>query len=253
MLSRRKKNNPILIGPPGVGKTVLIEGLAQRIVNAKVPETLLEKKVLSLDMNEVAAGAKFKGEFEERLKAIREEVIAASGSIILFIDEFHTVVTSQNTGEGSIASNMLKPALARGLLQCVGATTTEEYKRYVEKDKALARRLQPLMIKEPTVPETVEILKGLKERYEKHHFITCTPESLAAAAKLSARYISERFLPDKAIDVIDEAGARKHLSLIYIPPGFRPSSLKSNSYRKPKKPPSAKKILKGWRKFSNRY
>jgi ATP-dependent Clp protease ATP-binding subunit ClpC len=218
VLARRKKNNPILIGPPGVGKTVLIEGLAQRIVDAEVPETLLNKQVLLLDITEVIAGAKFKGEYEERIKAIREEVVAASGSIILFIDEFHTVTSSQNPGESSIASNMLKPALAKGQLQCIGATTQEEYKRYIEKDKALARRLQVLQIQEPSIEEAVDILHGLKHTYENHHSVIYTNNAIEAAVKLSDRYISEKYLPDKAIDIIDEAGARKHLSQIYIPP-----------------------------------
>ena len=218
ILARRKKNNPILIGPPGVGKTVLVEGLAQRIVDAEVPETLLNKKVLLLDMNEVAAGAKFKGEYEERIKSIREEVIAASGSIILFIDEFHTVTSGQNAGESSIASNMLKPALAHGQLQCIGATTQEEYKRYVEKDKALARRLQILKVEEPSIEEAIDILHGLEHTYQNHHSVIYTDEAIESAVKLSDRYISERYLPDKAIDIIDEAGARKHLLQIYIPP-----------------------------------
>ncbi len=221
ILARRKKNNPILIGPPGVGKTVLIEGLAQRIVDAEVPETLFNKKVLLLDMNEVAAGAKFKGEYEERIKSIREEVIAASGSIILFIDEFHTVTSSQNTGESSIASNMLKPALARGQLQCIGATTPEEFKRYIEKDKALARRLQILIVEEPSIDEAIDIMHGIKDTYQKHHSVIYTAAAIESAVKLSDRYISERYLPDKAIDIIDEAGARKHLSQIYIPPDLQ--------------------------------
>lgn len=221
ILARRKKNNPILIGQPGVGKTVLIEGLAQRIVDAEVPETLLNKQVLLLDMSEVIAGAKFKGEYEERIKAIREEIIAASGSIILFIDEFHTVTSSQNPGESSIASNMLKPALARGQLQCIGATTQEEYKRYIEKDKALARRLQILQIQEPSIEEAIDILHGLKHTYENHHSVIYTNNAIEAAVKLSDRNISEKYLPDKAIDIIDEAGARKHLSQIYIPPAIQ--------------------------------
>jgi ATP-dependent Clp protease ATP-binding subunit ClpC len=220
VLSRRNKNNPVLIGHAGVGKTVLVEGLAQRIVNAEVPETLLGKKIVMLEMAELVAGAKFKGDFEERLKSLREEIIMSAGSIILFIDEFHTILSSSSGSEGS-ASDMLKPALAKGLLQCIGATTLEDYKRYVESDKALARRLQPIKIEEPGIEETIEILNGIIKRYEHHHKILYTKEAIAAAARLSDRYISERYLPDKAIDVIDEAGATKHLSSIYIPPHMK--------------------------------
>ncbi|MBN1699266.1 MAG: AAA family ATPase [Spirochaetales bacterium] len=220
VLSRRNKNNPVLIGHAGVGKTVLVEGLAQRIVDAEVPETLLGKKIVTLEMAELVAGAKFKGDFEERLKSLREEIIMSSGSIILFVDEFHTILSATSGSEGS-ASDMLKPALAKGLLQCIGATTLEDYKRYVEMDKALARRLQPINIEEPGIEETIEILNGVIERYERHHKILYTKEAIAAAARLSDRYISERYLPDKAIDVIDEAGATKHLSGIYIPPHMK--------------------------------
>ncbi|MBN1410905.1 MAG: AAA family ATPase [Spirochaetales bacterium] len=225
VLSRRNKNNPILIGQPGVGKTVLVEALAQRIVDAEVPETLFGKKIVSLEMAELVAGAKFKGEFEERLKAIREEIIAASGQIILFIDEFHTVMSSSGQESGA-ASDMLKPALARGLLQCIGATTLDEYKKHIEKDKALARRLQPIIIDEPTVEETIEIIKGVIAYYQSHHSIKYTEEAIVAAARLSDRYLSERFLPDKAIDLIDEAGATKHLSYIYVPPEIKEAESK---------------------------
>ncbi|RMI19691.1 MAG: ATP-dependent Clp protease ATP-binding subunit [Calditrichaeota bacterium] len=220
ILSRRKKNNPILIGYPGVGKTVIVEGLAQRIAAADVPETLLDKRILQLDMSEVVAGAKFKGEFEERVKAIKDEIISAAGSIILFIDETHTVVASGDPG-GVSASNILKPALAKGELQCIGATTFQEYKKYIEADKALERRFQPIIVEEPSVEETITILKGLKEKYEKHHGIRYDDEALVMAARLSERYISDRFLPDKAIDVMDEAGARKRLQVIYVSPEIR--------------------------------
>ena len=221
ILSRRKKNNPVLIGEPGVGKTVIVEGLAQQIVEAEVPETLVNKRVLMLEMSEVVAGSKFRGEFEERLKSIKEEVLAAAGQIILFIDELHTVVGA-GAAEGSIdASNMLKSALARGQLQCIGATTLDEYKKHIEKDKALERRFQTVLIKEPSVEDTHQILQGLKKNYEEHHQIQYKDGSLIAAAKLSEKYIADRFLPDKAIDLLDEAGSRKHLDLIYLPPELR--------------------------------
>ncbi len=221
ILSRRKKNNPVLIGEPGVGKTVIIEGLAQRIAAAEVPETLLNKKVIQLEMGEIIAGAKFRGEFEERLKAIRDEIIAKSGRIILFIDELHTVVGAGGQPGGLDASSMLKPALARGQLQCIGATTLDEYKKYVEPDKALERRFQTVMVDEPTVEETVAILNGLKPRYEEHHQITYQDDALGMAAKLAERYITDRFLPDKAVDLIDEAGSKKHLQAICVPPDIR--------------------------------
>ena len=221
ILSRRKKNNPVLIGEPGVGKTVIVEGLAQRIIAADVPEHLLNKRVLSLEMGSLIAGAKMQGEFEERLKTIIDEVISSSGEIIVFIDELHTVVGAGRTGGSLDASNMLKPALARGLMQCIGATTNREYKQYIESDKALERRFQPVRVPQPTIAQTVEILKGLRPKYEAHHQIEYTDASLIAAAEMSDRYISERFLPDKAIDLIDEAGALKHLKVIHTPQPLR--------------------------------
>ncbi|MBC2866041.1 ATP-dependent Clp protease ATP-binding subunit [Streptomyces mexicanus] len=212
ILSRRSKNNPVLIGEPGVGKTAIVEGLAQRIVAGEVPATLKDKRVVALDLSGMVAGAQYRGQFEERLKKVIEDVQAAGGGIILFIDEMHTVVGAGATGEGSMdASNMLKPALARGELHVVGATTIDEYRRHVEKDAALERRFQPVMVSEPTVEETVEILEGLRDAYEAHHQVRFADGALAAAAELSDRYISDRFLPDKAIDVMDQAGARVRL------------------------------------------
>ncbi len=221
ILLRRKKNNPVLIGEPGVGKTVIVEGLAQRIVDAEVPDTLANKRVLLLEMSEVVSGSRFRGEFEERLKTIKEEVLAAHGSVILFIDELHTVVGAGNVEGGLDASSMLKSALARGQLHCIGATTLEDYKKHIEKDKALERRFQSIMIKEPSVQETVRILKGLQLHYELHHNVTFSDEAVDSAAKLAERYIVDRFLPDKAIDLLDEAGSRKHLELVYAPPDVR--------------------------------
>ena len=221
ILSRRTKNNPALIGEPGVGKTAVVEGLAQAIVQNQVPQTLKNKRVISLDLSSMVAGSKFRGEFEERLKAVMDEIRKAQGEIVLFIDELHTVVGA-GAAEGAIdASNMLKPALARGELQCVGATTLDEYRKHIEKDSALERRFQPVFVEEPSVEATIQILHGLQERYERHHEVTYTDEALAAAAKLSARYIADRFLPDKAIDLIDEAGARKHIQAIFIPGDIR--------------------------------
>ncbi|MEV7499735.1 AAA family ATPase [Streptomyces sp. NPDC093018] len=212
ILSRRSKNNPVLIGEPGVGKTAIVEGLAQRIVAGEVPDTLKDKRVVALDLSGMVAGAQYRGQFEERLKKVIEDVQAASGSIILFIDELHTVVGAGATGEGSMdAGNMLKPALARGELHVVGATTIDEYRKYVEKDAALERRFQPVMVPEPTVEETVQILEGLRDAYEAHHQVRFDDGALVAAAEMSDRYITDRFLPDKAIDVMDQAGARVRL------------------------------------------
>ena len=221
ILLRRKKNNPVLIGEPGVGKTVIVEGLAQRIANAEVPDTLTNKRVLLLEMSEVVSGSKFRGEFEERLKTIKDEVLAAQGQVILFIDELHTVVGAGNVEGGLDASNMLKSALARGQLRCIGATTLEDYKKHIEKDKALERRFQSVVVREPTVTDTVNILKGLQRHYELHHSVSFSDEAIDDAAKLSERYIADRFLPDKAIDLMDEAGSRKHLELVYSPPEVR--------------------------------
>jgi ATP-dependent Clp protease ATP-binding subunit ClpB len=208
ILSRRTKNNPVLIGEPGVGKTAIVEGLALRIVNGDVPDSLEDKKLLALDMGALIAGAKYRGEFEERLKAVLQEVTASSGGIILFIDEMHTIVGAGKADGAMDASNLLKPALARGELHCIGATTLDEYRKHVEKDAALARRFQPLFVSEPSVEDTVSILRGLKDKYEQHHGVRITDSAIVSAATLSHRYISDRFLPDKAIDLVDEAAAR---------------------------------------------
>src|SRR5512143_2835799 len=208
VLSRRTKNNPVLIGEPGVGKTAIVEGLAHRIVQGDVPESLKDKKVLSLDMGALIAGAKYRGEFEERLKSVLTEIEASHGQIILFIDEMHTLVGAGKAEGAMDASNLLKPALARGELHCVGATTLDEYRKHVEKDAALARRFQPVYVSEPTVEDTISILRGLKERYEQHHGVRISDSAIVGAATLSNRYITDRFLPDKAIDLIDEAAAR---------------------------------------------
>jgi ATP-dependent Clp protease ATP-binding subunit ClpB len=213
VLSRRTKNNPVLIGEPGVGKTAIVEGLALRIVNGDVPESLKDKKLLALDMGALIAGAKYRGEFEERLKSVLQEVTAAEGGIILFIDEMHTLVGAGKADGAMDASNLLKPALARGELHCVGATTLDEYRKHVEKDAALARRFQPVFVGEPSVEDTVSILRGLKEKYEQHHGVRVTDSALVAAATLSNRYITDRFLPDKAIDLVDEAAARLRMQV----------------------------------------
>ena len=213
VLSRRTKNNPVLIGDPGVGKTAIAEGLALRIVNGDVPESLQNKRLMALDLGALIAGAKYRGEFEERLTAILKEITAAAGEIILFIDEMHTLIGAGKADGAMDAANLIKPALARGELHCIGATTLNEYRQYVEKDAALARRFQPLMVSEPTLEDTVSILRGIKEKYELHHGVRISDSALVAAATLSSRYITDRFLPDKAIDLMDEAASRLRMQV----------------------------------------
>jgi ATP-dependent Clp protease ATP-binding subunit ClpB len=213
VLSRRTKNNPVLIGEPGVGKTAIAEGMALRIINGDVPESLRNKKLMALDMGALIAGAKYRGEFEERLKAILNEISAAAGEIILFIDEMHTLVGAGKADGAMDAANLIKPALARGTLHCIGATTLDEYRKYVEKDAALARRFQPVMVEEPTVEDSISILRGIKEKYELHHGVRISDSALVAAATLSQRYITDRFLPDKAIDLVDEAASRLRMEV----------------------------------------
>ncbi len=233
ILSRRTKNNPVLIGEPGVGKTAIAEGLAQRIVAGNVPEVLINKRVVTLDMASMVAGTKYRGEFEERLKKAMDEIIA-SGNIIIFIDELHTIIGA-GAAEGAIdAANILKPALARGELQCIGATTLDEYRKHIEKDPALERRFQPIMVEEPTVGETIEILRGLRDKYEAHHRVRITDQALEAAARLSDRYITDRFLPDKAIDLVDEASSRVRLKAYTAPPDIKQIEKQLEDVRKEK-------------------
>jgi len=233
VLSRRTKNNPVLIGEPGVGKTAIAEGLAQQIVNNEIPEILRDKRVMTLDMGTVVAGTKYRGEFEDRLKKVMDEIRQA-GNIILFIDELHTLIGAGGA-EGAIdASNILKPSLARGELQCIGATTLDEYRKYIEKDAALERRFQPIRVDEPTAEESIQILQGLRDRYEAHHRVSITDEAIEAAVKLSDRYISDRFLPDKAIDLIDEAGSKVRLRSYTTPPNLKELEVKLEEVRKEK-------------------
>jgi ATP-dependent Clp protease ATP-binding subunit ClpC len=233
VLSRRTKNNPVLIGEPGVGKTAIAEGLAQKIINNEIPETLRDKRVMTLDMGSVVAGTKYRGEFEDRLKKIMDEIRSA-GNIILFIDELHTLIGAGGA-EGAIdASNILKPALARGELQCIGATTLDEFRKYIEKDAALERRFQPIMVDQPTPDEAIQILHGLRDRYEAHHRVKITDEAIEQAVRLSDRYITDRFLPDKAIDLIDEAGSRVRLKSFTVPPNLKQLEQKLEDIRKEK-------------------
>ncbi|MEC2180926.1 ATP-dependent protease ATP-binding subunit ClpC [Bacillus subtilis] len=233
VLSRRTKNNPVLIGEPGVGKTAIAEGLAQQIINNEVPEILRDKRVMTLDMGTVVAGTKYRGEFEDRLKKVMDEIRQA-GNIILFIDELHTLIGAGGA-EGAIdASNILKPSLARGELQCIGATTLDEYRKYIEKDAALERRFQPIQVDQPSVDESIQILQGLRDRYEAHHRVSITDDAIEAAVKLSDRYISDRFLPDKAIDLIDEAGSKVRLRSFTTPPNLKELEQKLDEVRKEK-------------------
>ena len=232
ILSRRTKNNPVLLGEPGVGKTAIAEGLAQRIITGDIPDTLKDKRIVALDLAGLVAGTKYRGEFEERMKRVMEEVRKAQGDVILFIDELHTLVGA-GAAEGAIdASNIMKPALARGELQCIGATTNDEFRKYIERDAALQRRFQPVKVSEPSPEDTVEILKGLRERYEQHHRVQITDDALVAAAQLADRYITDRFLPDKAIDLIDEAASRVRLQYALPPAELRQAKAKLAEVKK---------------------
>ena len=234
ILSRRTKNNPVLIGEPGVGKTAIVEGLAQKIVNNDVPDTLRNKQLYTLDLGALVAGSRYRGDFEERLKKVLKE-IKTRGDILLFIDEIHTLVGA-GAAEGAIdAASILKPMLARGELQTIGATTIDEYRKYVEKDAALERRFQPVKVDEPTLAHTIEILKGIRDQYEAHHRVTITDQALVAAANLADRYISDRHLPDKAIDLIDEAGSRLRIKRMATPPDLREIEQKLNDVQEAKK------------------
>jgi len=234
VLSRRTKNNPVLIGEPGVGKTAIAEGLAQRIVSGDIPETLKNKKIVALDMGALLAGTRYRGDFEERLKNVISELENTPGAI-MFIDEIHTVIGAGATSGGSLdASNILKPSLANGMLRCMGSTTYKEYRNYFEKDRALVRRFQPVMVEEPTTEQTLEILRGVKARYEEHHKLTISDEALQSAATLASRYIADRFMPDKAIDVIDEAASRVRIQHSFVPAALKKEKENEDSLRKEK-------------------
>ncbi|MGA2298876.1 MAG: AAA family ATPase, partial [FCB group bacterium] len=217
VLSRRTKNNPVLIGEPGVGKTAIVEGIAHRIVSGDIPESLKTKSVVTLDLGALVAGTSFRGQFEERLKAVIKEVTDSAGEIILFIDEIHVLIGAGATSGSMDAANILKPALARGDLRCIGATTLDEYQKYIEKDAALERRFQKILVEEPTIEDTISILRGLKERYEVHHGVRITDAAIVAAAELSSRYITDRFLPDKAVDLMDEAASKLRIEIDSMP------------------------------------
>jgi ATP-dependent Clp protease ATP-binding subunit ClpB len=247
ILARRSKNNPILIGEPGVGKTAIVEGLAHRIISGDVPEDLRDKEIFALDMGALIAGAKYQGEFEERLKSVINEVTQADGQILLFIDEIHTLIGAGKTQGAMDAANILKPALARGDLRTIGATTLSEYQKYFEKDKALERRFQKVMVEEPGEEDAISILRGLKERYETHHKINIKDEAIVAAVQLSTRYITDRFLPDKAIDLIDEAAARLRLEMNSMP------DEKSGTWKLKKKPCFGKRTRKRQLKFQRNW